>query len=210
MTTPLLRHLAEYEYLREQLQAEYREADEDTLRDTLEGISSLPEALATVVRSYLDDLTFAAALGIRISEMQDRLSRIEQRAEKKRGVITAVMERADIRKLVEPDFTASLRAVPPSLLVMDEREVPAAFWRPQAPKLDRRALIAALGGYRAGQGADRAHGRINRVPRCSGASRSGSSACSPCSRYRARCAWLRAPAVPPREGRGALEPPCVP
>jgi Siphovirus Gp157 len=145
MTTPLLRHLAEYEYLREQLQAEYREADEDTLRDTLEGISSLPEALATVVRSYLDDLTFAAALGIRISEMQDRLSRIEQRAEKKRGVITAVMERADIRKLVEPDFTASLRAVPPSLLVMDEREVPAAFWRPQAPKLDRRALIAALG-----------------------------------------------------------------
>ena len=37
------------------------------------------------------------------------------------------------------------------------------------------ALIEALGGYRAGQGANRTHGRINRVPRCSGASRSGSA-----------------------------------
>ncbi len=37
------------------------------------------------------------------------------------------------------------------------------------------ALIEALGGYRAGQGANRTHGRINRVPQCSGASRSGSA-----------------------------------
>lgn len=153
MNTPLLRHLAEYEYLREQLQAEYRDADEDTLRDTLEGLTTLPEALATVVRSYLDDLTLAAALGMRISEMQDRLSRIEQRAEKKRAVITVVMERADIRKLAEPDFTASLRAVPPTLLVADERQIPAGFWRPQAPKLDRRALIAALGAGQSVPGA---------------------------------------------------------
>ena len=140
----MLRHLAEYEYLREQLQAEYREADEDTLRDTLEGLSSLPEALANVVRSYLDDLALAAALGERISGMQDRLARVEQRAEKKRAVVTAVMERADIRKVAEPDFTATLRLVPPGLMVTDERQIPEAFWKPQPPKLDRRDLLAAV------------------------------------------------------------------
>ena len=53
MTPLLIHHLAEYEYLREQLQAEYQEADEETTQDTLEGISSLPEALAAFVRSYL-------------------------------------------------------------------------------------------------------------------------------------------------------------
>ena len=141
----LVRSLAEHAYLRECLLAEYREAiDEQTLRDTLEGLSSLPEALAAVVRSYLDDLTVAAALGMRIEDMQERLSRIEARAEKKRVSIIAVMEKADLKKLEQPDFTASLRAVPPGLVVADETLVPEDYWRPQPAKLDKRGLIAAL------------------------------------------------------------------
>ena len=137
-------NLAEHQYLRDRLQAEFPEADDDTLRDTLEGLSSLPEALAAVVRSYLDDLTVTAALGMRISDMQERLGRIERRAEKKRDLVLTVMERADIRKLTEPDFTASLRAVPPGVVLLDEREIPGDYWKPQPPKLDRQALGAAL------------------------------------------------------------------
>jgi predicted RNA-binding protein len=137
--------LAEHAYLREHLLAEYREAiDEETLRDTLEGISSLPEALAAVVRSYLDDLVVAAALGMRIGDMQTRLSRIEARVETKRATITAVMEKADIKKLEQPDFTASLRAIPPGLVVGDEMLIPGDYWKPQPAKLDKRGLLAAL------------------------------------------------------------------
>jgi len=158
MSTPLVRHLAEYQYLREQILAEYQEIDEGTLRDTVEGLTSLPEALASVVRSYLDDLSIAAALGLRIGGMQERLHRVEARAEKKRAIIAAVMERADIKKLAEPDFTASLRAVPPSLVVGDEREIPEVFWKPQPPKLDRRGLIAALTSGQAVPGASLGNG----------------------------------------------------
>jgi hypothetical protein len=141
----LARSLAEHAYLREQLLAEYRETiDEQTLRDTLEGISSLPEALAAVVRSYLEDLMVAAALGMRIGDMQERLSRIEARAEKKRSTITAVMEKADLRKLEQPDFTASLRSVPRGLVVADETLIPQDYWKPQPAKLDKRGLLAAL------------------------------------------------------------------
>ena len=145
---PLLaRSLTEYVYLREQLLAEYRETiDEETLRDTLEGISSLPEALAAVIRSYLDDLMIAAALGMRIGDMQERLSRIEARVEKKRVTIAQVMERGDIKKLEQPDFTASLRAVPPGLVVGDETLIPQDYWKPQPAKLDRRGLLSALNG----------------------------------------------------------------
>jgi predicted RNA-binding protein len=145
MKPVLMRSLAEHQYLREHLLAEYRETiDEQTLRDTLEGISNLPEALAAVVRSYLDDLMVAAALGMRIGDMQERLLRIEVRVEKKRATITAVMEKADLKKLEQPDFTASLRSVPPGLVVADETLIPGDYWRPQAPKLDRRGLLAAL------------------------------------------------------------------
>ena len=74
---PMLQHsLAEHEYLRARLKAEFPDADEETLRDTLEGLSSLPEMLACALRSYLDDLALTAALGIRINDMQERLDRI--------------------------------------------------------------------------------------------------------------------------------------
>jgi hypothetical protein len=144
MTPDPLRYLAQHQYLRDQLRAQFPEADEDTLRDTLEGLSSLPEALAAVTRSYLDDLSLAAALGMRIDDMQERLSRIENRADKKRALVTSVMERADIKKLAEPDFTASIRSSPPAVVVTDEGQIPQAYWKPQPPKLDRQSISAAL------------------------------------------------------------------
>ena len=144
MKPQLLNSLTEYHYLRERLQADFPEADEETLRDTLEGLSTLPEALAAVLRSYLDDLALAAALGIRLGDMQERLSRIERRADQKRGLVTTVMERAGIKRLAESDFTASLRAVRPSLVILDEKEIPASYWKPQPPKLDRQELALAL------------------------------------------------------------------
>jgi len=161
MQPMLVRSLAEHAYLREHLLAEYRETiDEETLRDTLEGISSLPEALAAVVRSYLDDLMAAAALGMRIEDMQARLSRIEARVEKKRATITAVMEKGDIKKLEQPDFTASLRAVPPGLVVADESLIPGDYWKPQLPKLDKRGLLAALNAGMSIPGAQLGNGGI--------------------------------------------------
>ena len=76
--------------------------------------------------------------------MQERLSRIEHRADKKRELVTSVMERADIKKLAEPDFTASLRASPPAVVVTDEGQIPQAYWKPQPPKLDRQGISTAL------------------------------------------------------------------
>lgn len=86
----------------------------------------------------------AKALRGRITEMEVRLVRFERRVEKKRQLVTTVMERAQLRKIVEPDFTASLRRTPPSLLVLDEGQIPGSFWKPQPPKLDRRGVLAAL------------------------------------------------------------------
>ena len=144
MSLTMLSNLTEYQYLRERLLAEFPEVDENTLRDTLEGLSTLPEALTAVVRSYLDDLSLGAALGTRIEDMKKRLSRIEHRADKKRALVTNIMEQADIRKLAEADFTASLRPSSPAVVVTDEGRIPATFWKPQPPKLDRQGISGAL------------------------------------------------------------------
>jgi hypothetical protein len=144
MHTHLPRSLAAHEYLRSRLQSDFPEADDVSLRDTLEGISDLPDVVATIVRSHLDDLALAAALRSRLAEMQERLSRIADRAEKKRTFVASVMERADLRKITDPEFTASLRAIPPPLVVTAESDIPPTYWKPQAPKLDRNSLLAAL------------------------------------------------------------------
>ena len=144
MSSILFNQLHQYEWLREQLQAEFPLIDDETLTDTLEGLSTLPEALTAVTRSYLDDLTLASALGLRIQEMQSRLARIEQRADRKRGLVSYVMGRTEIKKLEQPDFTVSVRVTPRQLVIQDEKLVPEAFWVPQPPKLDRRRLSAAL------------------------------------------------------------------
>src|SRR5207244_9187161 len=96
-----------YAQLRAQLQGELPDLDEECLADSLEGLSTLPDLLAGVVRSHLDDLTLAEALRARIGAMRERLSRIEVRAEKKKGFVASAMERAQMQKLTAPEFTAS-------------------------------------------------------------------------------------------------------
>ena len=45
------------------------------------------------------------------------------------------MEDAGIEKILEPDFTVSLRVSPPAVAVINEAEIPEPYWIPQPPKL---------------------------------------------------------------------------
>ncbi len=149
----LQRELTHHQFLRERLAADFPDADEECLRDTLEGLTNLTDILAEVLRSALDDQALVSALRSRMGDMQIRLSRIEERARKKRELVTSAMERADLKKLTEPDLTVSLRPSRAPLVVTDEEVIPGDFWRPQPAKLDRQGLIAALTSGRSIPGA---------------------------------------------------------
>jgi len=140
--------LTHHQVLRERLEAAFPDADDETLRDTLEGMTNLTDSLAELLRSSLEDHSLAGALRARVGDMQARLGRLEERARKKRELVTQVMEEADLRKLTEPDFTVSLRPARPPLMVIDETAIPRDYWKPQLDKLDRQGLIAALGNGR--------------------------------------------------------------
>ncbi len=114
--------------------------------DTLEGMTSLTDSLAELLRSSLEDQGMAAVLRGRIGDMQARCSRFEERARKKRELVCDVMAEAEIKKLVEPEFTVSLRPARAPLMITDEEAIPGAYWKPQPAKLDRMGLMAALAG----------------------------------------------------------------
>jgi hypothetical protein len=142
--SPLNLELNRHTYLRSRLLAEIPDIDEETLADTLEGITNLREMLAEVIRSALEDEALAESLSTRLNDMKARLERFETRAARKRQLALGVMGEADIQKLTQSDFTASLKQGAPTLDVVDESKVPAVYWKPQPSKLDRQGLLAAL------------------------------------------------------------------
>ena len=126
------------------LLAEIPDLDEQTLADTLEGLTNLREMMAAAVRSTLDDEALATALAGRIAELKARLERIGERAKLTRQLVVQAMVEADVPKLAEAIFLASLRPGNPVLEIVAEDDVPAAYWKPQPPKLDKLGMLAAL------------------------------------------------------------------
>jgi hypothetical protein len=143
-TSPLSFELQTYSLLRQKLVEAFPDVDEETIRDTLEGITTLHELIAEIIRSALVDGALHAGLRSRIDEMKERLSRLEQRELKKRRLALDAMCEAGLAKLEQPDFTLSIRAGSPSLVVVAENEIPNDYWVPQPAKLDRQAVLNEL------------------------------------------------------------------
>ena len=136
------------------------EIDDTTLLDTLEGATNLHEAIGEVVRAALEDEAFADGLKIRLGKMKERLDRMEATSAKKRQVAFDVMEESGIEKVLEPDFTVSLRTAPPSVVVTDPAVIPEFCWIPQPPKLDRRRVLDALKAGTAISGAELSNSKV--------------------------------------------------
>jgi hypothetical protein len=133
-----------YNRLHERLLEQLPDIDDETIRDTLEGITDLHEMIAAVIRSALVDEALHAGLRFRLDDMKERLSRLELRANKKRELALEAMTEVGLTKLEQPDLTASARTGSPALVVIAEDRIPEAYWLPQPPKLDRQAVLAEL------------------------------------------------------------------
>ena len=136
--------VSNYLILAGQLKARFADIDDETLADTLEGISALPEAIGAVVRSSLDDGVLIEALRGRLQELELRLERFKDRYEKKRALARWAMTEAGLEKLMAADFSVGLRKGPERLEVIDEDRIPESYFVPQPAKLDRRRLTDTL------------------------------------------------------------------
>lgn len=142
--SPLGAELSKHQLFRQRLLEAYPEEDLEDLSDTLEGLTNLNEMIAAVIRSALLDEALRDGLKQHITALKERLARFDRRATKKRQLALEAMAGAGLRKLQQPDFTASRRTSQPGLLVQDEAAVPTPYWIPQPPKLDRQALLDDL------------------------------------------------------------------
>src|SRR5262245_56591208 len=133
-----------YRTIRDRIHAQDPHIDEQTLADTVEGLTDLHEILAAVIRAALADQALATGLEGHIGQMQARRYRLQDRAAKRRQIAKDVMVELDLKKLSAPDFTASIRPGTPALMVIDEAAVPSIYWEPREPRLNRQELASDL------------------------------------------------------------------
>lgn len=118
--------------------------DEQAAADAVEGETSFNEACAAAIARLAELDTHDAALSAHIETLRARGQRFKKQAEGIRAALAAALAQADIKKLELPAATLSRRPVAPSVIVTDEASIPADFWKRGEPKLDRKALLAAL------------------------------------------------------------------
>ena len=133
-----------YRTIRDRIRADDPQIDEQTLSDTVEGLTDLHEIVSAIIRAALADEALATGLKGRIAEMQERLDHLQDRATKRRQIAKDVMVEQDLKKITAPDFTVSIRPGMPALLVLDEAAVPSIYWQPSAPRLNRQGLLSEL------------------------------------------------------------------
>ena len=129
--------------LRESL-AQLGEGDEDLLLDMAEGETSLFECFDALLLRNASDRALTLGVDAVIADLTARKARVEKRIAFDRALIEQAMMTAEIMKVERPAATLSLTNRAASLRVDNEADIPAEFWAAGAPKLDRKALTAAL------------------------------------------------------------------
>lgn len=121
--------------------------DDQTLADTLEGLSSLPEQVAAVAKSIDDDTIMVSGITERQTELELRAERLKVRVENKKAAILHAMMESGERKFELPTVTISTRQNPPSVVIVDENLIPDTYKitpEPPAAKPDKRKILQAL------------------------------------------------------------------
>lgn len=118
--------------------------DDDMVLTAVEGETSLIETISAGVDRIAELNAHCEALEIQGKALTERRSRFEDQASRIKAAIHVAMGHAELRKLELPQATLSVRAVPAKAEIVDESLIPAKFWKPQDPKLDRKAVLDAL------------------------------------------------------------------
>lgn len=129
--------------LRDQI-ATLAAGDEDFIRDTMEGETGLREMIGALAADDASDAAIIAAIKELAKKLDARTARIAKRVEMRRALIGSAMQIAELKKLETPAGTITLKSVPPRLVVIEEADIPAEYFKQPPPALDRAKLTEAL------------------------------------------------------------------
>jgi len=130
--------------LREGLLRDHPDIDEETLRDTLDGMTGAADLVESLIMDSEEDKALVAGLKDHIAALTRRKERIADRAAKRKAAALTLMQELGLKKLVRPAFTVTVSAGPAGTRIVDEAALPSWAWRPQPAVLDTQTIRARL------------------------------------------------------------------
>lgn len=118
--------------------------DAETLRDSIEGETNLLETVDAVIGQIGEDAARAEALGKFMTSLDGRKARLEARQELLRSLLVNALDVLGEKRLERPAATITFKATAPKLIVTNESQVPAKFWKQPEPVLNKKDLTDAL------------------------------------------------------------------
>lgn len=138
--------------------------DAELVADAIEGETNLMEAIGSALDEIDEWSILEAGLKAKMETDGSRLSTIQKRIQRIRAAIEQTMVAAEQPKVTLPTATLSVAKRPPGLIVANEADIPARFWvqpDPPAPRLDKKALLAALNDNQVVPGAGLDNGSVS-------------------------------------------------
>ncbi len=126
------------------LLAQIASHDDETLSaDMVEGETELHDAIETALAEMDEAAALAEGVKAMIAKYETRKSALERRAERLRSAIEQAMAVSGLASIRLPAATLTVKDTPPKAIITDESLIPAEFWKPRDPSLDKAAINAA-------------------------------------------------------------------
>jgi hypothetical protein len=117
--------------------------DEQLRADMVEGSTSISTLLEILLTAERDAADMQGALSSRIEDAKARKDRFKRRQEGAKKMMQRLMEIAGLKRLQLTEATLTVANVPPSVVIIDEFQVPAEFMRVKSEP-DKAAIKDAL------------------------------------------------------------------
>lgn len=118
--------------------------DEDLIGDTVEGETNLMETIDRAIVRLQEIEAHGASIKSQMTDLKERSDRFKKQSELIRTALASALGMARLKKVERALATISLRAVAPSLVVVEEADIPSEYFEPQPPRLDKKAVLDAL------------------------------------------------------------------
>lgn len=118
-----------------------QEIIENALAEIKEGIKDKSENIVKLIKSLEAE---EKAIKDEENRLADRRKRIAKRRDGLKGYLEKELTATGIDKLTTSLFTIYMQKNPASVNVISERSIPAEYWVPQDPRLDKKALADRL------------------------------------------------------------------
>lgn len=119
--------------------------DDAELKTTaIEGETNLKEVVREGAARVLEIDANIASLQALAAGMKARLVRLKLQKQRLRDAITGALSETGQKTFRFDIATVGLRKAPPHVVITDETEIPAAFWKQADPEINKEAIAKAI------------------------------------------------------------------